>query len=138
MTRVNLVEPQELSDQHLIAEYRELPRCIKQCIDTTDAPLNYCLGKGHMKWAKKHSKFLIERYKKLCAEMRYREFAVNYPAEDLIAYYKKNCKQSDDFDYVVGFGDFLKSRARLLQKITQKPNWYKWTKRVCPYKSKRC
>ena len=34
MTRINLVDPKELSDQHLIREYNELPRCIKQDIDT--------------------------------------------------------------------------------------------------------
>ena len=30
MTRINLIPVKELSDQHLIAEYREIPRVIKQ------------------------------------------------------------------------------------------------------------
>ena len=32
MTRINVIPPAELSDQHLIAEYRELPRVLKQNI----------------------------------------------------------------------------------------------------------
>ena len=51
MTRINLIDVEELSDQNLLAEYRELPRCIKQDINTDDAPDKYTLGKGHMKWA---------------------------------------------------------------------------------------
>lgn len=38
MTRINLVPVEELSNQHLVAEYRELPRCIKQKINTECAP----------------------------------------------------------------------------------------------------
>ena len=38
MTRINVVPVKELSDQHLIAEYRELPRVIKQRINIDDAP----------------------------------------------------------------------------------------------------
>ena len=33
MTRINVVPVKELSDQHLIAEYRELQRVIKQQIN---------------------------------------------------------------------------------------------------------
>lgn len=51
MTRINVVPVFELSDQHLMAEYRELPRVIKQKINTTDAPRLYKLGLGHVKWA---------------------------------------------------------------------------------------
>lgn len=32
MTRINLIPVKELSDQHLIREYQELPRCIKKKI----------------------------------------------------------------------------------------------------------
>lgn len=38
MTRINLVPAKELSDQHLLAEYHELPRVIKQNIDIRNAP----------------------------------------------------------------------------------------------------
>lgn len=136
MTRINLVRVTELSDQHLIAEYHELPRCIKQDIDTSDAPEKYCLGKGHMKWAKKHSVFLIIRYWHLCKEMEYRGFKVSYPYEDLKLYYQTNCKPENKYMYDPDWNDILYSRKRILEKIAQKPKWYKWTKRVCPYNLK--
>ena len=136
MTRINLVSVHELADQHLIAEYHELPRCIKQDIDTSDAPEKYCLGKGHMKWAKKHSVFLIIRYWFLCKEMEHRGFKVSYPYEDLKTYYESNCKEENKYNYDPDWNDILLSRRRLLEKIAQKPSWYKWTKSICPYNLK--
>ena len=70
MTRINVVPVNELSDQHLIAEYRELPRVIKQQINVTDAPENYVLGTGHVKWARTHIWFVMDRYEELCNEMK--------------------------------------------------------------------
>jgi deoxyribonuclease (pyrimidine dimer) len=130
MTRVNLIDVRELSDQHLVAEYRELPRCIKQSINTLDAPVVYCLGKGHVKWAKKHSVFLLKRYKDICEEMTYRGFKVNYPHEDLVEYCKNNCKKDDFNDYVPTEEDIKISRKRIIEKINQNLTWYKWTNRL--------
>ncbi|MBP5469104.1 MAG: endonuclease, partial [Candidatus Riflebacteria bacterium] len=78
MTRINTVPVEELSDPHLRAELRELPRVLKQNIDISDTPERYCLGKGHMKWARKHWVFCVNRYKELVAEMQYRGFKVSY------------------------------------------------------------
>lgn len=59
MTRINVIPTYELSDQWFLAEYRELPRCIKQNINIKNAPINYCLGKRHMKWVRCHIMFLL-------------------------------------------------------------------------------
>ena len=136
MTRINLIDVRELSDQHLIAEYRELPRCIKQIINTLDAPTVYCLGKGHMKWAKKHPVFLLTRYKDICEEMIYRGFKVNYPHEDLVEHCKNSCKKDDFNDYVPTKEDIKISRERIIEKINQNPTWYKWTNRLKPIYAK--
>lgn len=56
MTRINLVHPSRLCDQHLLAELRELPRIpngvlsgrLKRHYD--DAPEHYVLGYGHVKF----------------------------------------------------------------------------------------
>jgi len=59
MTRINLVPPQTLSDKHLMAEYRELPRiftAVRKLYDQgktladVDIPQQYVLGKGHCKF----------------------------------------------------------------------------------------
>lgn len=52
MTRINLVPVQNLCDQHLLAELRELPR-IPNAVEKgryslLNVPTEYVLGKGHV------------------------------------------------------------------------------------------
>lgn len=132
MTRINLVPVEELSDQHLIAEYRELPRVIKQDINIKDAPERFTLGKGHMKWAKKHSLFTLNRYMQLCDEMEYRGFKVRYDSDKLYRIWlREGSPETDNFYNVDGY-DMLISRKRLVEKYKEKPKFYKWTKRDKP------
>ena len=132
MTRVNVVPAFELSDQHLIAEYRELPRCIKQDISISDAPETYCLGKGHMRWAKIHSAFLLDRYYHLCKEMKYRGFKISYSYGDLVEFWAVNYNAEANNFYFPTVEDINLCRSKLLEKIRMKPNWYKWTNRLIP------
>ena len=129
MTRINLVSVKMLPDQHLIAEYRELPRVIKQNMNLKDAPEKYCLGKGHMKWGRKHSLFYLKRFKDICEEMTYRGLTVNYPYNELERYYDKNCPDNIKNDYIPTDDDLKLSKERIIQKISLKPNWYRYTKR---------
>lgn len=79
MTRVNVgIEPEELCDQHLLAEYRELPRCF----GTRDnAKLKgFRLGTGHQLWCAQFQRSLAFRQTRLCEEMLFRGFTVNYMA----------------------------------------------------------
>lgn len=141
MTRINLIPVQELSDQHLIAEYRELPRVCKQKINIDDASDKYLLGKGHVKWCRKHLVFVLNRYYLLCSEMRYRGFTVNYEYDELLDYLFKN-PVAEEFlwkDYEPTEDDITLSRNRIISKIKMKPNWYKWTNRDKPeYVEKEC
>ena len=59
MTRINCVPPSELTVQHLVAEYRELPRIfalVRAAIargerpDDTRNPTEYRLGSGHVRF----------------------------------------------------------------------------------------
>lgn len=127
MTRINVVPVDELSDQHLIAEYRELPRVIKQDIDVSDAPEKYCLGKGHMKWARKHWAYCFLRFNELVKEMHHRGFKTSYTVlpdgkidTNVYGY------------YVVGPKDVKLNIDRLVEKYKMKPNFYRWTKREKP------
>ena len=133
MTRINLIPVKELSDQHLIAEYREIPRVIKQeHIYIGDAPDRYVLGKGHVKWAIKHGNFCLTRYYYICEEMKYRGFKVNYPYEDLakiaegkqITWYTENYFPTEE--------EIELSRNRIIEKIEKKHHWYRWTNRFEP------
>ena len=130
MTRVNVIPVYELSDQHLIAEYRELPRVIKQNINICNAPDCYTLGTGHMKWAARHWKYTINRFDELCQEMQYRGFAANYASSGLGKYaFKFNGIAGN---YNVSDKDIALNRARIKEKYNQKPDFYRWTRRSCP------
>ena len=128
MTRINLIPVEELSDQNLIAEYHELPRVLRVSLD--NAPEKYCLGKGHMKWAKLHLQFICTRYLLLCMEMYHRDFTVNYPPVDFLDYAFSKC--GSDFtwqDYIPTEEDISLSRDRIIQRYNKN---HRWTKRNKP------
>ena len=87
MTRINVVDPSLLSDAHLGAEYRELPRIfglVRQAIARGEKPNDkrnpkqYTLGAGHCRFFYSRLSFLRDRYLALCEECRARGRAVNY------------------------------------------------------------
>ena len=128
MTRINVIPVSELSDQHLIAEYHELPRVIKQNIHICNAPDCYVLGTGHMRWARRHWQYVYKRFAELCGEMEYRGFHVNFPANELDT--TKCCGTNGE--YIVQERDIELNRARIREKYNKKPNFYRWTKRSKP------
>lgn len=78
MTRINVgIDVQELCDQHLIAEYRELPRCIKYKLKESIAG-PFRLGTGHVKWCAQFKGSLVLRQNHLVAEMQRRGFAPKF------------------------------------------------------------
>lgn len=130
MTRINVIPACELSDQHLIAEYHELPRVLNQDINIADAPERYVLGKGHMKWAKRHIIYVKARYLQLIKEMQHRGFKTNWGLDDKIVCgsYSELLEQ----DYFEEPEDFELNRQRIREKYEMKPNWYRWTNRSKP------
>ena len=78
MTRINLVAPSELVDEHLMAEYRELPRIFKAAPQykgsITGLPESYRLGTGHVKFFYNKLDFLEERWLNLVQELVDRGF----------------------------------------------------------------
>ena len=82
MTRINVVPVTELCDQHLFAEFRELSRIpntlVSGKISPDSAPLEYTLGKGHVKWAANHLAWLYNRYLVLFDECRERGYSVTW------------------------------------------------------------
>ena len=134
MTRVNLIPVKELSDQHLIREYQELPRCIKKDMNLINAPTTYTLGTGHKKWGRRNWYFLLKRYKLLCEEMDFRGFTRNYDYISLKRWFKSAYPKLylKRIKYTPTKRDIKISRDRIKEKLSQKPEWYKWTKRKVP------
>lgn len=92
MTRINVVEPSELSREHLIAEYRELPRIFnnvrhaiykgKTPVDYNE-PNEYVLGTGHMKFFYTRLGFLKKRQESLIVEMHKRGYHTTFSQVDI-------------------------------------------------------
>ncbi len=77
MVRINLVNPQRLSDQHLIAEYNEIlmlrGHVLRHPLLTKIIP-TYRLGKGHILFFKDKILYLQKRHQLLKEEMKERGF----------------------------------------------------------------
>ena len=83
MTRINIIPVEELHDQHLIAEYREItmvPAALnrtlksKKGLDKTKISRNYTLNKGHVYFFYDKGEYLDKRYNQITQEMKRRGF----------------------------------------------------------------
>ena len=135
MTRINLVDPSELSDQHLFAEWREIkmvPASLKRSLRTRtkyqilkSIPKEFTLNKGHVTFFYDKMGYLSERYELLSEELRLRgyrkelewntftEYCDNIPSEFFTSY-----------NPTVKALDII--RLRIQERISLKPDWYKY------------
>ena len=132
MTRINLVSREELSDQRLVAEYREIfmiGSALQRSLRSPNwektkksIPKQFTLNKGHVKFFYDKGKYLSERYIELINEMKKRDmnpdpsrtFKKEQWPDELFNTWKPN-----DYDLKV-------VRTRIEMKIKLKPDWYKW------------
>ena len=134
MTRINLVNPKELSDQHLIAEYREIfmvGSALQRSLNSPrwektkkTLPSEFTLNNGHVKFFYNKGKYLHKRYLRLIDEMKERGMnpdpkrkfkTEQWPTE----LYKDWEPKKQDIEII---------KARIQQRINQKPSWYRWRK----------
>ena len=81
MTRINTVDPKVLTDQHLLAEHRELPRIFplaRAALERGDVsgPERYTMGAGHVRFFYQRTAWLAVRHRALTAECERRGFRV--------------------------------------------------------------
>lgn len=75
MTRINVYRPQFLSNSHLLAEYRELPRIPNRVAGGKpypSIPNSYRMGKGHESFFGDKIDYLHSRHLQILAEMQRR------------------------------------------------------------------
>ncbi len=134
MTRINLIKPSELSDQHLIAEYREifmvgsaLQRSLnsKNWKETKEnLPTEFTLNKGHVKFFYNKGKYLHQRYLDLIEEMLKRGMHPNLERR----FKKEQWPDKLYNDWKPTAKDIQLIRKRIQEKINLKPTFYRWTK----------
>ena len=134
MTRINIISPSELTDQHLIAEYREifmvagsLKRTLisKNGFVESKVPKNFTLNNGHVYFFYNKGKYLYKRYNLIIKEMKSRGFK---PDENRI--FPKDIFIMNNLfnDWEPNQSDIKIIRKRINEKIAMKPSWYRKTK----------
>lgn len=137
MTRVNLIHPRKLYDQHLMAEYREIPMVIaslKRSLAAVDfdvtrlrIPKAFTLNRGHVSFFYDKGEWLHRRYSKCVSELQDRGFDIDPDSRNVDwAFYQQVGLWSTDWKPTKA--DKAVSRDRIRWKVRQKPGWYRKTK----------
>lgn len=119
MTRINVVPVEELCDQHLLAEWRELPRMngfAEKCAKP-NIPNQYVLGEGHMKFFLDKGKFLERRHSQLTNELTKRGFNLTIRTRFVMT------DRYGQLDYVPTDAAILLNRGRIQQRMPATPRW---------------
>lgn len=128
MTRINLTPVETLMDQHLMAEYRELPRIFgavrerfakKHKFD--DIPEDFRLGSGHVKFFYDKIGFLVIRQNAIINECLKRGINIANTHVDVADIPLRFMN-----DFIPSEADIALSQSRLNEKIAMKPQWYKF------------
>ena len=133
MTRINAdYELKKLTDQHVMAEYRELPMVIAalkrslrtQPINTVlkKIPNSFTLNKGHVTFFYNKLTFLSNRYERLIVELKERGYKLDenrtLDFEGIPEVFFRDWKANDKDNLII--------EARISEKIQMKPQWYKY------------
>lgn len=137
MTRINLVPPRELSDQHLFAEWREIKMIPKSLARSLKArglegvvkmvPPAYTLNKGHVSFFYDKGAYLAQRYVDLTWELVERGVNFNKSAQfdELNVYGRFNCQLFQN--WTPSAAALALVRERIASRIAEKPAWYRYT-----------
>lgn len=145
MTRINLVPPEELMDQHLFAEFREIkmiPKSLGRSIALLQKryiirnniikalmrriPAEFTLNTGHVSFFYDKGGYLRKRYEAIKAELRVRGVKFNEDsALDPDGVYKRFPELAGD--YLPTPEALVIIRQRIAEKIARKPDWYRYS-----------
>jgi len=129
LTRINVIPVKELTDQHLIAEYREIfmvGSALQKSLsspnwDKNRIPKVLTLGTGHVMFFYDKGRYLYKRYLKIRDEMIMRGFS---PAPD--RGFKVEQWPTDYYnDWTPTPRDEQVIRTRIEERIKMKPTWYR-------------
>ena len=142
MTRINLVYVEDLADQHLFAEWREIkmiPAQLRRIQKSPNypnmldnLPVKYTLNTGHVRFFYNKMLFLEDRYRKLTQELHKREYNIANIDSDTI--------------FREGIPAFAFSRSiwtpnkseikinidRIAERLHQRPEWYRYYGEIKP------
>ena len=141
MTRVNLVDVTILSDQHLMAEWREItrvPAVLRKSIEARSVkgafgviPSEFCLNRGHVMFFYDKRQFLCARHREITSELVARGFNLSRTsdyADLLVDIPPLFCKRK----WSPSNADISVSAERIIEKLDKKRYWYRFHGSVLP------
>lgn len=134
MTRINLVHPSELMDQHLFAEFREIkmvPKALARSLKSrgptgvkSTIPKSFTLGKGHVTFFYDKGAYLSTRYELIKQELSNR--GVNFDKNAVLdsdSVFQNNPIFMGHYEPTEDALAII--RSRIAEKIAMKPAWYR-------------
>lgn len=128
MTRINLINPEQLTDQHLLAEYRELPRIFwivrKKLEEKKEINVwkEYKMWTWHVIFFYDKLLFLQKRLEKITLECQKRKFQISFTENIDLSDFPENLKK----DFLPTKKDLEISEKRIQEKLDSKKNFYKY------------
>lgn len=137
MTRINLIDPELLTDQHLFSEFREIkmvPKALSRSLAARGLsgvrniiPERFTLNKGHVAFFYDKGLYLCKRYERIKAELRVRGIHFNelspFDPDRVYEQYP-----SLYMDYEPPEEAIQVITERLMQKIELRPEWYRYSR----------
>lgn len=134
MTRINTIDVNRLTDQHLMAEYRELPMImasLRRSLTSQSVqklvkriPHKYTLNKGHVLHFYNKGLFLYNRYTDLITELRSRNY--NIKPEDRsvdFSVFRNNIVLNNQ--WTPKPDDHVVNCDRIIERVGQRPTFYR-------------
>lgn len=125
MTRINVVPVTELTNKHLFAEWREMPRLVANLnkslsrkskpFSTSEIPVEYKLGSGHVKFFYDKFKYLHNRHKELTTELLKRGYNLSHTDSSIFSTVDKTWYN----DYVPTKEAMELNRARIKDRLNE-------------------
>ena len=141
MTRINLVDPKVLADQHLFAEYREIkmvPAALKRSLRTktplmvkASIPKQFTLNQGHVKFFYDKLGYLDSRYKQLSEELKKRGYREGKSWNE----WEEYCQDIPSMyfgEYVPTKLDYCVIMERIEQRLRERDGWYRYNSEPVP------
>lgn len=132
MTRINAgIHVEDLCDQHLLSEYRELPRMVAFTwrIGDNVPDRDFTLNTGHMWSCARYGAYLAIRHQGIVTELRYRGFRPCFIAltpTDFPAYAQRYPSQAW-LDMAMRI-----ARVRIIERLRRMKRVPMWSKRTRP------
>lgn len=135
MTRINLVPVENLADQHLFAEWREIkmvPAALRRSLNTksistimSSIPKRYTLNTGHVTFFYDKMNFLSDRYMLLTDELLTRKYNIQmHDMSDI--FYRDIPPQFKSIEWEPDVNDITVNVERILLRISERPDWYRY------------